>query len=216
MPVLTPSGSGTSIAWIDWAPRIQLELPECPPYVIAEALRDVAIDFYRETLAWRARDVALTTTVAEQRDYTVTVPSGAALAGLPAVWVDSKEANELAPGQEDDDEPDDTSSTVRVRVTGDDTIIISPAPNDAGLAVVATVAYRPAADATGLLSTRYLEHRDAIEAGALARLMRQQGKAWSNPGDAVARMRDYERLSALFSSRAGPRKRTGVRVRHAL
>jgi hypothetical protein len=217
MPILLPLGSETTVAWIDWADRLMLELPECPAAIIADELRDAAIEFYRETRAWRVRNVTIATTVAGQAEYTVSVPSNTALAGLPAVWAGDTEIAEMTPIQEDDTEQDDNNDdSMRVIVSGDDTVRFSPSPATAGTVVTATVAYRPTLQSTGLASGKYLEHRQAIEASVFAKMMKQRGKAWSNPLDATAREREYERLSLLYSSRKGPRRRSRLRVTHAL
>lgn len=213
MPVLIPLASPTTVEWLTWAERLQLDLKECPTILIADAIREEAIRFYRDSRAWRATGVALATTVAGQSEYTVTaIPAGAALAGLPFVWAGTKEVKESVPGDEDDYKPGKTGDVERVGVTAPSEITVYPVPVSSGVAISGTVAYRPGDESTGLSRDLYIAHRDTIECATLATMMMQPGKPWSNP-----QLADYYSGKASAhglhdATKAGPRRRNTLRV----
>jgi hypothetical protein len=213
MPILIPSTSPATVAWLDWSERLQLRLKECPAVVIADELRECAIRFYRDGRVWKETGIALATTVLGQADYTVTIAADRALAGLPAIWMDDVEVAEAVPGSLDDVAPNDSASTIRIAVMSDNTIRIAPTPPASGVVVTATVAYCPTDTATGITTALYFAHRDTIEDMAMERLMTQPGKPWTDLLQAV----NYGRLSAagaLFdSTMAGPVRRTRIRTK---
>lgn len=213
MPILTPSPTPASVAWLDWAERLSIRLKACPTILIADELRECAIRFYRDTRTWRSTGVALATTVAATADYTVTVPTNAALAGLPAVWLDGVEISESTPGEEADYEPDETGTPELVGITGAATIHLTPTPGSAGAALTATVAYCPSDDSTGILQSLYFNHRDTIEAMTLASIMTQPEKPWTNFSLASLHASDARRGALYDSTMAGPLRRSPLSVK---
>lgn len=203
-----------SKAWADFIPAIVSELPDCPRFTMSAAVQYVAREFYRDSRAWRVRGVALATTVAGQATYTVTNPSGAILAGLPAVWIADEEVDETPFGGEDDVLPTDSDDRPSVGVIGPAAIMLTPKPITAGLAVTGTVAYMPAATAADISDDLYDLHHEAIERAAVARLKRMTGKPWSDPQGAMVADQDAQRLALQFASEAGPlRRRAALRVK---
>lgn len=201
--------------WADFIPAIVSELPDCPRFTMASAVQYVAREFYRNTRAWRARDVLLATTVAGQAGYTVTTnPADTILVGLPAVWIADKEVDELPFGGEDDVLPTDRDDRPAVGVTGPTSILLVPPPLSSGLLVKATVAYAPSPAATGISDQLHDEHHEAIERAAVARLKRMTGKPWSDMQGAVMAEQEAHRLALQASSAAGPqRRRAALRVK---
>lgn len=208
MPILIPSGQPASVAWIDWAERLQLHLRECPTVVIADELRRSAVDFYRDTRAWRTTGVALCTTVAGQASYSVAVPELTALAGLVTAWLGRVEIDEATPDELDEKTRTSTSGdSVLIGITGPTTVRLAPAPIASGVAVVATVAYRPADDAPSILDSLHQDHRGTIEAMTLERMLAQPGKPWTDYALA-GKHSGAAASSALFdSTQAGPVRR---------
>lgn len=204
-----------SKAWADFIPAIVNELPDCPRFTMATAVQYVAREFYRNTRAWRVRDVELAETVAGQAAYTVTTnPTDSILVGLPAIWIADEEVDELPWDGADDVLPTDTDDRPAVGVTGPASIILVPPPVSAGLAVMATAAYAPSPTATGISDDLHDQHHEAIERLAVARLQAMVGKPWSNPQGAQMAQQDAHRLALLAASEAGPlRRRAALRVR---
>lgn len=196
--------------WTDFARVLTLQLPDCPEFTIGNAVQRAAIEFYTNTRAWRLGGVTLATTVASQRAYTVASnPANADLIGLPAIWIDGEEADELPDGAGDDYEATDTSSINMVGVTGATSITLAPAPITAGLIVTATAAYAPSTAATGISDELYRLHRQAIEAKALAALLMMRGKPWFDPAGSQMARADYDSEALFVSSQAGPMRRRG-------
>lgn len=201
--------------WADFIPAIVSELPDCPRFTMASAVQYVAREFYRQTRAWRVRDVTLATTVAGQPGYTVTTnPTDGILVGLPAVWIADEEVDEIAFGGEDDALPTDRDDRPAVGVSGPSSILLVPPPLSSGLLVKATAAYAPAPTATGISDQLHDEHHEAIERAAVARLKRMYGKPWSDPQGAVLADQEAARLALHAASAAGPqRRRAALRVK---
>lgn len=203
--------------WADFVPSIAPFVPECPSFTIQNAVRECAIRFYTDSRAWRSDNFALATTVAGQQIYTVALPDAYRdLIGLPAIWVDGDEVDELPPGGMDEEDAGQTSNTFKVGVYDPTVakIVCVPAPIDAGLAIVATVAYAPTKTATGIDDGLYRDHRVVIEPMAKSYLMMQLGKKWFNPQLGAVFNREAMSEAAAASALAGPvRRRAAFRTR---
>lgn len=215
MPILLPSLTPTTIAWIDWAARIQLRLKECPAILIADELRECAIRYYRDHRTWREINVEIATTVAGQANYTVTCPTYSQLVGLPGVWVDDLEVAEAQPGQLEDYDPEDTGDIEVVSVTGPVTITVAPIPTADDQVITATVAYSPTDDSPGVSEDLYYAHRDTIEDMALTRLMSQAGKPWTNLQLAGSHERQGNAGALFDSTMGGPVRRNRIRTKRS-
>lgn len=207
----------TQRLWADFVPAITLELPGCPQFTMENAIKRAAIRIYRNTRAWRVDDVTIVAaTVVGQRDYTVTNPADTLLVGLPAIYANGDEIDELPEQEIGDNLPTDTDSTWRVGVKDSVTVQVVPAPDAAGVAIVATVAYMPADTATGIDEQLFIKHHEAIEYLAMHLLMRQTGKSWSNPREAEENRLRANREISRISTMAGPmRRRQALRVQPA-
>lgn len=203
-------------AWSEFIPLVAMSLPGCPRFEIEGMAKAMAIEFYQQSRAWRARDVTLVaSTTLGQADYNVTNPSDTDLAGLPAVWIDGEEVPEIIGGATDDYAPGEQSSTNGVQLTSGSTVRVVPAPDASALVIKATVAYKPASTATGLSDQLFAKHSSVISSKVLQELLIQPGKPWSN-----ANLSAYYGNKAIVdglnaSTEAGRLRRTPLRVRNS-
>ncbi len=203
-PTPAPAPAEPPVKWMDWANDLAMFAPDCPVFTIEQALRRRADDFFRDTRAWRATAATVATTATGQSDYTVSVPSGLELAGLPDIRISGKQVQELsdqavAPTEDPEGETPDTT----VKVSGPSVIQIYPTPVMAGLPVTASLAYTIGRAAEGLPYWQWRTYREAIEAMTLEYLMNQTGKPWSNPQAAVAYRQTANRLTLRYSTNSG-------------
>lgn len=202
--------------WEQLIPTISHRLPQCPTFTMEDELRRAAETFYTETRAWRVHGVTIVAaTVASQADYTVTNPSNTELVGLPAVYVNGNEVDETVPGEQPDYPPGYTSDDFSVGVVGAAAVRCTPAPKSGSMIVKATVAYRPGPAATGVEDYLWADHWKAISDLALARLMAQVSKPWSNALMVPFYEAEYQREALRWGSAAGPVRRHRLRVKAA-
>jgi len=77
--------------------------------------------------------------------------------------------------------PDETGTPEHYLQERTDTLILVPSPDeDLADAITVKVALKPAMTATGIPDDLFKDHREAIAAGALFRLMRMPKKPWTN------------------------------------
>lgn len=197
--------AGTKL-WLDWASELKPFLPDCPEFTIMFALQRATTIYYRETRAWRVENVALGSTVAGQRNYTVaSPPDDLEMIGLPQAWIGGIEVQEMWPAQASEAPPADAASfDMEIGVSGPASFRIVPAPTVSGQAIVATVAYTIDETATGLPYEQWRQHREGINALALAYLRSQDGKTWTNHVLAAAEDAKARTLMLQHSSQAGP------------
>ena len=200
--------------WDDFLPAVVGHVPGCPAFVIRDKLRLAAIDLCERSRIWKAEHVALGNTVSGVRIHWVTTnPEDAGLTHLHAVWIGGKEVNILLPGGADDAAPGETADDVMVELAGRASLILSPAPAAGGQAIVATVSSAPTEIARGVTDAVYRAHHEAIERRAVAELMAEPGKLWTNPALAGAHMARYDELQREAAELSGPVRRRPLRVR---
>lgn len=201
-------------AWSEFVPLVAVKVQKCPRFTIEDIAKQMAIRFYEESRAWRVRDVTIVAaTVLGQPLYTVANPEKTELVGLPAVWIDGIEVKELRGADLDDSEPGKQASTVGVMVVGPTQVRVSPAPDAAGRVIKATVAYKPAADATGLDDLLFAKHSDVIVSKTIAELLLMPDKPWSNAQAAAYYDGKANTDGLSASAHEGPLRRTPLRVK---
>ena len=199
--------------WAEFLPRMTLHLPGSPEFVITDALRDAAIDFFGRTRIWCERGVKLCTTKAGVADYAVTSnPVEAGLSHLHAAWLGEREIEVAHPGEDAGTSPGATDHRFRIELAGRAAVRLIPAPERGDEQVIGTVSYQPTDIAIGIASRFYYEWREAIEKRALAELMGQPNKPWSSQMAPVHALR-YEELVQEAANLAGPVRRRPLRVR---
>lgn len=202
--------------WADFVPKVAMYVADCPHFTIAEEAQKAAIEFYRDSRAWRSSGtVTLGTTVANQANYTIINPAGQELVGLPAVWLDGVEIAEARPGDVNDITPGMTGTKHKLLLLDGSTVKLLPATVTAGRAIVAQVAYAPTAAATGISDALFALHFDTIRNLILCGLKGMQGKPWSDAAGARAYDAKYQSGAADDGSAAGPVRRNRLRTKMA-
>lgn len=200
--------------WADFLNDLRMQLPGCPDLYIEAQLKRQAIEFYIDTLAWRTPRVTIGSTVVGQNDYAMPAPPADTQAvELCAVYIADEEIDPQTFSGSDEDELGRTGDDPRYTLVDSTTLRLTPAPNRGGEVIKATVAYAPAETAAGIDDVLYVKHHRAIEALLLARLMSEKGRPWENLIEASRHADEANVLSLLYSTRAGRRRRVGLRVR---
>jgi hypothetical protein len=172
--------------WSAWLPDIVIDVPGAPNIAIERQVKLTVIDFL-ERSHWLQRTTGLLdiTGGASERSFPVGVVSATErVLKILKAWIDGKPVDVLGPGDVDDDWPDwktQVGSPQYIVRERDDTYYVVPSPSDlwtGGLRLKVAV---------GLLETATecddsirVEWRDAIAAGAKARLMRMENKPWTD------------------------------------
>lgn len=209
--IATPSGF---TPWSDLIPQVSALTPECPNPIIKDALMKAMREFFSTSRAWRARDITLLTTVADQTSYDANPPANAEVLQVLACWNGTDEIDCEVPGEDDDAYPGETDSTYRIAVSADGAYYeLRPAPEAAGDVLQGSVAYTLAANATGIPSWIYREHRYGIACGAAAHLVAQPRKPWTDRESYAMHRAEFEKAIRDASNTAGPVRRRPLRVK---
>lgn len=200
--------------WADFVPEIVMYVADCPHFTIADRAHAAAIEFYRDSRAWRSTlPLTLATTVANQGQYTITNPAGQELVGLPAAWLDDAEIPEALPGDVNGFSPGEVGTKHSLLLVSGTIIQLLPATATAGQVIKAQVAYGPTPAATGLDDELYAKHLNTLRELILCRLKYMQGKPWSNVSEARLHDLEYQRRALDDGTAAGPVRRNRLRTR---
>lgn len=207
----------TPIGFTPWAtmiPEAAALVSECPNPIIKDALMKAMREFFGTSRAWRGRDLTLLTTVAEQTSYSANPPANAEVLQVLTCWNGTDEIDCEVPGEDDDAYPGQTDSTYRIAVSADGAYYeLRPAPEAAGDVLEGSVAYTLAANAAGIPSWIYREHRYGIACGAAANLVAQPNKPWTDREAYPMHRREFERCISDASNTAGTVRRRPLRVK---
>ena len=157
------------------------DLPRCPEALAMVHIRLACEEFYSRTMCKRAV-LASISTVADTSEYTLTLPTGYVADKALHVWVDDLEIEPI--GMDDRDGLDAEWRTT----TGEPSYYYMPDTSKIGLfltpdaeyTVAAEVVLKPKSDATTIDDWVYEQYREALSAGAKARLMAIGGKPWTS------------------------------------
>lgn len=165
--------------WSDFYDLTLPYLPGCPVAALDSALRQVAIDFCEQSLAWKYDhpDIAV---VAATAEYPFVPPAEAVVHAITYAEFADKEIAAHA-GEADLRIWDwrHQTGTPEYVLGGATSITLVPEPDLAGTLKM-TVALKPAPGATGIDDAMYNEYREAIVHGALARLMFSPKKPYTD------------------------------------
>lgn len=184
-------------AWSDWLPDVGIDVPGCPSFTIEWAVRRTVIDFLERT-HWIQRTVSPITVTAgagERVFASPVVESGETVLRIIGAWLDGTPIEVCAPADVEGDLPDWKTAT------GTPECIVQEAPGaywvvpapeaDMTNALRLKVAIGLLDSATScddLLATVW---KDAIAAGAKARLHLMPNARWSNPQQALIQEKKY-------------------------
>ncbi len=201
--------------WTDWYDEVLPDVPGCPQKVAKNAIRNAAIEFYRDSLAW-VIDHDPMNAVTNQAAYPFEPPASTEVVKALNVWYDAKPLTKKT--------PDELSAMYANWTTHIGTplyytqlnsteIVLVPMPA-AALAngVTMKVALKPKRSSTGLEEYLHEEYLEEIATGAKARMMLMQKKPWSNATLGAANKALFDEAIASVRYRA-TKGYTGAPVR---
>jgi hypothetical protein len=170
--------------WCDFYDLMMPDLPGCPSAAADSALRQSAIAFCEQSLAWQGShpDVSVAAGMAE---YAFTPPADAVVHSIIHAALDGEEIA-LYPG-----EPGLGSmgmgslnrhrgkGTPAYIIVGAVSLTLVPEPGASGTLSM-TVAFKPSPASMGIVDEQFNEYREAIVHGALSRLMLSPKKPYSS------------------------------------
>lgn len=177
----------------DFYRYIVADLPGCPLPAIDQALVDIGIDFCQRTGVWKAWSNALTS-VADQSDYSITIPTDAQVRQVECVALGSKQIASISdllltgnrPNWQDDDGVvtqatfDETSNVVR----------LVPTPTIGNETLRFLVSFIPTYNATTLPDVLLQRYARGFSAGVKAELQIQK-QVWADPAAAQINLSIY-------------------------
>lgn len=206
--------SGTLTEWESIVRLMAPHLPGCLDQIMEDGARDAARRFFTNSKVWRERDKALATTVVGTRTYAVaSIPSSAQIIDVHVAFANGLEVGIGLPGDEDEQPGTEVDSTWTVTPNPPDSIMLTPAPDTAGIVITGTVSYTSSVDATGIPTKVFSLWGREIAAGAVAELQAQPSKPWSAPamvGDNRQKFRDAVNDASMMG---GPVNRVSLRTR---
>lgn len=204
------------IPFTNWLPDVLPEAPNCPRVTAINAIRQAVITFCQHSRFWR-HDMDPMTTVAGVRLYELDTPVQTRVVAVRALQLDSQPLTEFnvdALDKEDAGWRSRQGLPARYSFQDPMTVLLDTIPLAAGV-LSATLALKPEQSAAGCDDILYEEYRDAIAAGALARLLMMPGKPWTDPNVASLKQTVFMshadaakvRADQAFASRARRRVR---------
>lgn len=170
--------------WRDFHDLMMPDVPGCPSAAADSALRQSAIAFCEQSLAWQGThpDVAVAAGTAE---YAFTPPADAVVHSIIHAALDAEEIA-LYPGEPGMGGVGMGSMSRHGRngipayiLAGSTSLTFMPAPGAPGtLSMI--VAFKPSPVSTGIVDGQFNEYREAIVHGALMRLMLSPKKPYSS------------------------------------
>jgi hypothetical protein len=168
--------------WRDFYDLMMPDLPGCPSAAADSALRQSAIAFCEQSLAWQGThpDVSVAAGVAE---YAFTPPADAVVHLIIHAALDGEKIA-LYPGEPGMGSMGGMNRHVRKGIpayilAGAASLTLVPEPGAPGTLSM-TVAFKPSPASTGIVDGQFNEYREAIVHGALVRLMLSPKKPYSS------------------------------------
>jgi hypothetical protein len=186
--------------WSDLYDLVVPDLPGCPFAAVNSALRQSAIAFCEQSLAWKEEHPPIAVS-AETAEYAFIPPTGAAVHSITHAEFNAKEISSHT-GELDTSSRNwrNQTGTPEYVLGGAGLLRLVPEPDSAGTLTM-TVALKPSTSAAGIDERLFDEYREAIVHGTLARLMLSPKKPYTNTQLAQY----YHQLFAIEAARAGTR-----------
>lgn len=215
----------------DLLPYVLPHAPGCPAPTAEHHLRQAAIKFCVETLAWKYRTNfitsqapatgaalivtgdTLTTTDGEpvnvasvtdglmRTNYAIALPTDAVLVKILRATSEGEKVNIVTP-DEGEDMRDDGIGNDSVWSEDLMTVDVAPTPTTVGVRIDLKVALRPSETATTLPAEITNQHAQAIADGALAGLLNITGTTWRDESRALLAGERFERAIDRAGRRA--------------
>jgi hypothetical protein len=168
-----------AIEFADCLKRILPYVPGCPDQTALVHLRDAAVEFCTQSLAWRAELTA--TTVAGVATYTIPLPAGSLLVKMLQFDVGGDTRGGMPGPSRGRDLRRGTYSRDVAWTDDRATVTLNPPPSTSGETVTLYVALKPSDEAETLPLELWQHHAKTLEHGALGTLMAMPTQPWSNP-----------------------------------
>lgn len=193
---------------------VMLYLPGAPIFEVEYRLKQAVRDFCRITQVWQQRNTEILTTIANQEEYDAGLPVGTELAAVISAYLaDGTEVDIEVPGEAEDQMPSESDSEWKIGLAGTDSVRLTPLPSVAGVVVTGTVAFAPNEASDDLPTVIYNRWRTPIGHGAIAMMMMQVGKPWSNPQQAGYHRAMFDDGARECAVKTGPKRRRPLRVK---
>jgi hypothetical protein len=187
--------------WSDFFDLLSPDLPNCPQAAQVLALREAAIAFCEQSLAWKYRNTDIPVEIGTA-DYPFDPPVGAVVYAVTYAEFNDVEI-EVNTAQDDMRIWNWRHQTGTPQyVLGSPTVLtLVPTPNVAGTLKV-DVALKPSPTSEGIDDDIFNEYREAIVHWAAARLMLSPNKPYTNPNMATYHMQQFFSLTGAAGLRA--------------
>lgn len=170
--------------WSRWYADLLPHLADCPLPLVERALLRSAQEFFTLSRAWQV-NLPVVLVKAGSTSITINTDPEQDLVRVEAAWYDHQTLRLLAiPDMEREIQGDwnlqsGTPTALLQLLPG--VASLYPHPNkDAQVGLSMRVSVRPSETASGIPDELFVKYREAMESGALARLMLMPGKSWSN------------------------------------
>lgn len=186
--------------WAAFYDYVLPDAPGAPTAAVDIALRQSAIAFAEQSLAWRYShpDVAVTTGIAQ---YAFVPPAEAVVHAIHyAAWNGDEIATRVDESNVTLYDWRNDTGTPKFVFGGPTSLTLVPTP-DADGTLALEVVLKPAPDATGIDDAIFDEFREAMVHGALAKLMLSPKKPYSNPTLAAYHQQQFTIKTAAAGSR---------------
>lgn len=173
------------VAWDAWTPDVAIDVPGCPSFTIEKAVRDTVIDFLERThlIQRTVGPLDVTAGPGPKTDFGALGATERVLA-IKRAWIDSMPAEVVAPAEIDADWPDwqtRLGTPQYLVMEQPDAYYVVPALEGAMTgALRLKIAVGLLETATSCDDRVRREYRDAITAGAKARLLSISDKRWTD------------------------------------
>jgi hypothetical protein len=187
--------------WSDLYDLVIPDLPGCPFAAVNSALRQSAIAFCQQSLAWKEEHPPVAV-VAATAEYAFIPPTGAAVHAITYAEFNGKEISSHT-GELDLATKDwrNQTGTPEYVLGGVALLRLVPEPDAAGTLTM-TVALKPSASSAGIDEGLFNEYREAIVHGALSRLMLSPKKPYTNTQLAQYHQQQFAMEAAMAGTRA--------------
>jgi hypothetical protein len=174
-------------AWAAWLPDLLPQLAGCPDPLIEHELRRACQDFFERSRAWVVVQDAIAVAANQATVPLTPLDATTDVVRLEGAWLDGVQLRVRSTADMDAAFFDDwqahtgVASTVVQIMPG--TAMLYPIPlAGATTGLRLRLSVKPGDSALGIPEDLYVKYRDALAAGARARLMLQPGKPWTNEG----------------------------------
>lgn len=177
--------------WAAWHPDVLLRVSGAPDPLIAQELNRAARDFFTRTNAWAVWLDGQTVVASDSFEYEFELPPNTEVARVERAAIGSRQVPVLNWRQVQT--PDDTQENGLLPAPDRLAFALPGLSGCAGQLVRSRVSLRPTVAALSIDDdTVASEYRDAILAGALARLLSMNGTPWENGNAAAVWALEYQ------------------------